>query len=83
MNQAKIGIFFIVQGHLLVDATPIERGELYGDAINFSGHFDYWEELNPVNETEEIFKNYAYDHFPRSNIIDLQRLEGFLVNCRL
>ena len=77
MNQAKIGIFFIVQGHLLVDATPIERGELYGDAINFSGHFDYWEELNPVSTTEEIFKSYAYDHFPRGRVVYFVKTDSF------
>ena len=32
MNQAKVGIFFVVQEHLLIDAASLEQGELYGDA---------------------------------------------------
>ena len=43
MRQAKISILFVVQGNLLIDAAPLAQGEPYGDAINFSGHFDYWE----------------------------------------
>jgi hypothetical protein len=64
MNPAKIGIFFVVQGHLLMDAAPLEQGELYGDAINFSGHFDYWDSLKPSRAVEQLFKNHAYDYFP-------------------
>ena len=77
MNQGKIGIFFMVQGHLLIDATPHEQGELYGDAINFSGHFDYWETLIPKSAVEQIFKNYAYDHFPRGRVVYFIKTSSF------
>ena len=64
MNQPKVGIFFVVQGHLIIDAAPLIQGEIYGNAINFSGHFDYWESFNPKSAVEQLFKNHAYDHFP-------------------
>lgn len=73
MNQAKVGIFFVVQGHLLIDTTQLEQGDPYGDAINFSGHFDYWEALNPKSAVEQLFKNHAYDHFPRGRVVYLTK----------
>jgi hypothetical protein len=53
VNPAKIGIFFVVQGDLLIDTAPLKQGEIYGDAINFSGHFDYWESLKPTSAVEQ------------------------------
>jgi len=83
MNQAKIGIFFVVQGHLLIDATPLKQGELYGDAINFSGHFDYWEALKPTSAVEQLFKNHAYDYFPRGRVVYFNQTDSFklYVDC--
>lgn len=77
MNQAKVGIFFVVQGHLFINAAPLEQGELYGDAINFSGHFDYWESLKPSSTVEQLFKSHAYDHFPRGRVVYFNNTDSF------
>lgn len=77
MSPAKIGIFFMVQGHLLIDAAPLEQGELYGDAINFSGHFEYWETLQPTSAIELLFKNHAYDYFPRGRVVYFNKTNSF------
>ena len=77
MNQAKVGIFFVVQGHLFVDAALQENGETYGDAINFSGHFDYWEALNPKSAVEQLFKSHAYDHYPRGRVVYFNKTSNF------
>lgn len=77
MSQAKVGIFFVVQGNLLIDVAPIAQGESYGDAINFSGHFDYWEALNPKSAVEQLFKNHAYDHFPRGRVVYFNKTSSF------
>ena len=69
MTQAKVGIFFVVQGHLLIDAAPLANDEPYGDAINFSGHFDYWQALNANNAIEQSFKNHAYNYYPRGMVV--------------
>lgn len=69
MIQAKVGIFFVVNGDLVFDAVPLEQGELYGDTVGFSGHYDYWEALAPKNPTEHLFKNHAYDYFPRGRVV--------------
>lgn len=77
MNQAKVGIFFVMQEHLLIDVAPLAQGEPYGDAINFSGHFDYWEALNPTSAAEQLFKNHAYDHFPRGRVVYFNKTSSF------
>lgn len=79
MNQAKIGIFFMVQGHLVVDSATLNQGELYGDAINFSGHFDYWDALHPNSEVERLFKNHAYDYFPRGRVVYFNKTGSFKI----
>lgn len=58
MTQA-VGIFFIVNGNVVFDAAPLENGELYGDTLGFSGHYDYWDALihkNPRLIVWLIFK---------------------------
>jgi len=69
MTQAKVGIFFVVNGDLVLDTVSLEQGELYGDTVGFSGHYDYWEALTPQNSTEQLFKNHAYDYFPRGRVV--------------
>ena len=77
MNKAKVGIFFVIQGNFLIDATPLELGELYGDAINFSGHFEYWEVLNLKSAVEQLFKSHAYDYYPRGRVVYFNQTKTF------
>ena len=77
MTQAKVGIFFVVQGHLLIDAAPLANDEPYGDAINFSGHFDYWQALNANNAIEQSFKNHAYNYYPRGRVVYFNKTNSF------
>ena len=77
MNQAKVGIFYLVQRSLLIDATPLEQGELYGDAINFSGHFEYWQALDAKNAIEQLFKSHAYDYYPRGRVVYFNQTKTF------
>lgn len=77
MTQAKVGIFFVVNGDLVFNAVPLEQGELYGDTVGFSGHYDYWEELAPKNPTEHLFKNHAYDYFPRGRVVYFKKSSSF------
>ena len=77
MNKAKVGIFFVIQKHLLIDVVSLAQGELYGDAINFSGHFEYWEALNPTNEIEQLFKSHAYDYYPRGRVVYFNQNKSF------
>lgn len=77
LKQAKVGIFFVVNGELVFDAVPLEQGHPYGDNIGFSGHYDYWEALVPKNPTEQLFKSHAYDYYPRGRVVYFKDISGF------
>ena len=69
MNRMKVGIFFIVSGRLVMDAVPTSEGEPYGKAIQYGGHYDFWEKLVPKSPEEKKLKARAYDAYPRGRVI--------------
>lgn len=67
--MAQVGIYFVVDGTILLDTVPVERGNSYGDSLNFGGHFDYWSALTASNAVEQRFKDHAHDYFPRGRVV--------------
>jgi len=67
--MAKVGIFFFIDGEILLDAVPVENGEPYGNAIQHGGHYEFWETLVPKTLTERKFKARAYDAYPRGRVV--------------
>jgi hypothetical protein len=65
----KVGIFFFVNSAILLDQVPVERGEPYGNAVQYGGHYEFWERLRPKNPIERKFKTRAYDAFPRGRVV--------------
>ena len=77
MIQPKVGIFFLINGAFLFDLVLLDQGELYGDTIGFSGHYDFWERIVPQNTTERLFKSHDYDYFPRGRVVYFQKIKRF------
>jgi len=65
----KVGIFFFVDGEIIMDTVPVENGEPYGDAIQHGGHYEFWEKLVPKTLAERRFKARAYDAYPRGRVV--------------
>lgn len=65
----KVGIFFYVDGEIIIDAVPFESGEPYGEAVQHGGHYDYWDALIPKTLVERKFKARAYDAYPRGRVV--------------
>lgn len=65
----KIGIFFKIEKDFLLDAVNIETGEPYGEAIQYGGHYEFWEKLRPCNLRERQFRAHAYDYHPRGRVV--------------
>jgi hypothetical protein len=41
-----VGIFWLFEGELIIDSTPLSKAEAYGTALGHpTGHEDYWERL--------------------------------------
>ncbi len=77
MMETKVGIFFVVEGELILDAVPLEQGERYGDTVGFGGHYDYWQALVPQNSAEQLFKSHAYDYYPRGRVVYFMKSGDF------
>lgn len=65
----KVGIFFKVENQFLIDAVPVSKGEPYGEAIQYGGHYDFHEQLVPVTPLEFRFKARDYDFHPRGRVV--------------
>lgn len=65
----KVGIFFKVEGDFLTDAVSVESGEPYGEAVQYGGHYEFWEKLRPRASCERRFKAHAYDYYPRGRVV--------------
>lgn len=76
-GEMKVGIFFKVANDFLIDAVPVDSGEPYGDAIQYSGHYDYHESLNPVHPCERSFKAHDYDYYPRGRVVYFSKQKAF------
>lgn len=68
-EQPCVGIFFWVNGTPLIDMVVVEGAEPYGDTYGYSGHYDFWEALQPANSMEALFKSHPYDCFPRGRVV--------------
>jgi hypothetical protein len=65
----KIGIFFFLDGKVMMDAVPVVMGKSVGDAIQYGNHFEFWKSLQPKTSTEQSFKEWPYYSFPRGKVV--------------
>jgi hypothetical protein len=66
MGMPEVGIFFLVDDKLLIDHTPVMKGEIYGDfRIHERGHDIYWEMLKKAGVVQE---DSEYDQYPRGRV---------------
>lgn len=63
------GIFWWVEGALLLDQAPLAQAEPYGAALQHGGHWEFHEGLTPRTLREERFKGQPYDVSPRGRVV--------------
>lgn len=73
----KVGIFFRVSEAFLIDAISFDAAEPYGDALQYSGHYDYHEALQPRTSVEYRFKAHDYDYYPRGRVVYFPKMNQF------
>ena len=79
MGVPKVGIFFVVDNQLLMDAVPVENGEPYGDTMGYGSHYEFWETMTPSNVIEKKFKARAYDAYPRGRVVYFTQKKRFVL----
>lgn len=66
-REPKVGIFWLVDGKLISDVTPVSSAEAYGECLGHAkGHFQYWSELQ---RTGTIPADTEYEDPPRGRIV--------------
>jgi hypothetical protein len=78
-NFPSVGIFFIVDGAIIEDKCPIDVAEDYGAALQYGGHYEYWEALVSSTLSERKFKARAYDAYPRGRVVYFPKEKRFVI----
>ena len=76
-TQPAVGIFWRVNGVLVIDRSTLDEAERYGDCITHAaGHYDRWQEWQALGMSRLAAVGYPdhilsteYDHWPRGRIV--------------
>ena len=66
-TEPRLGIFWLVDGKLLIDSAPLSECEEYGDHLNYPGsHIDVWERWKRIGSAPEESE---YEEYPRGRVM--------------
>jgi hypothetical protein len=76
-TQPAVGIFWRVDGVLVIDRSALDNAERYGDCITHAaGHYERWEEWRALSGAQRASAGYPdriasteYDEWPRGRIV--------------
>ena len=75
--EPQVGIFWLVKGKLVFDATTLQEAEPYGDHLTHSrSHIDVWREYR---RTGSVPPECQYEEFPRGRVMYHRALEEFTI----
>jgi hypothetical protein len=79
--EARVGIFWLYDGRLITDSTPLSQAEPYGDVLTHAqGHIDHWTALQ---ERGAIPIEVEYEEPPRGRVgYNFKKKEFFLLADR-
>ena len=65
--KPRLGIFWLVDGKLLIDSAPLSECEQYGDHLNYPGsHIHVWEQWRQVGKAPAESE---YEEFARGRVM--------------
>jgi hypothetical protein len=65
--EPHVGIFWLIDGKLIIDTTPVSKAEAYSTALNHpTSHIDYWTGLQ---RTGAVLPEVEYEEFPRGRVV--------------
>ncbi len=65
--EARLGIFWALDGELLIESAPLSQCEEYGDHLNYPGsHIDVWERWRQVGKVRGELE---YEETARGRVI--------------
>ncbi len=65
--EPRVGIFWLVKGKLLIEATPLSKAEAYGDfKVHAADHFSVWARLQQAGT---VLPEMEYEEAPRGRVM--------------
>lgn len=72
-----VGIFWLFNGELFIDSTPLSKAEPFGSALGHpTGHIDYWTRLQ---HTGTVPAEVEYEEPPRGRVVFDGREQQFIL----
>lgn len=73
----KVGIFWLIADRLILDASPLNEAEPYGDCLTHQkGHIDFWTEQQRLGE---LPKEVEYEEHPRGRVVFNTKTHRFMM----
>jgi len=73
--EARLGIFWLVNGKLLIDSAPLSECEKYGDHLNYAGsHIRVWERWQQIGKAPVESE---YEEFARGRVMCDMKSKSF------
>jgi hypothetical protein len=73
--ELRVGIFWLLNGKLLIDSTPLSEGEPYGDHLTHPrSHIDVWEQWRLSGK---VPGESEYEEFPRGRVVYNTKTQRF------
>jgi hypothetical protein len=74
-SEPCVGIFWLFDGELIIDFTPLSKAEPYDTALTHpTGHIDYWARLQ---HTGTVPADVEYEEPPRGRVVFIGREQRF------
>lgn len=75
--QPQVGIFWLVGERLILDASPLNQAEPYGDCLTHrNSHIDYWTEQQRLGA---VPKEMEYEEAPRGRVVFNRKSGRFML----
>ncbi|MGA2675038.1 MAG: hypothetical protein ABSE99_17625 [Terracidiphilus sp.] len=66
-SEPSVGIFWLLDGKLVIDSTPLSKAEPYGSALGHpTSHIDHWKRLR---RNREVPAEVEYEEPPRGRVV--------------
>lgn len=76
-HEPRVGIFWLIQNRLIVDASTLSEAESYGDCLTYrSSHIDYWTEQQRLGT---VPRDVEYDEPPRGRVVHNAKEQKFFL----
>ena len=74
-TEPRLGIFWLVNGKLLIDSAPLSECERYGDHLNYaSSHISVWERWQQIGKAPVESE---YEEFGRGRVLADMKAKTF------